>query len=65
MERRSQTLRLIKTADQILDTLAAYCTRINDSRHWGITYSSQRVTGWTTWAWCIQLEGRVPIIEQA
>ncbi len=22
-----------KTADQILDTLAAYCTRINDSRH--------------------------------
>jgi hypothetical protein len=22
-----------KTADQIFDTLAAYCTRINDSRH--------------------------------
>jgi hypothetical protein len=22
-----------KTADQILDTLATYCTRINDSRH--------------------------------
>jgi len=22
-----------KTADQILDTLAAYCQRINDSRH--------------------------------
>jgi hypothetical protein len=23
----------VKTADQILDTLAAYCERINDSRH--------------------------------
>jgi hypothetical protein len=33
MKRRSQTLVWTKTADQTLDTLAAYCTRINDSQH--------------------------------
>jgi hypothetical protein len=32
-ERRPQTLRLDQDADQILATLAAYCTRIDGSRH--------------------------------
>lgn len=33
MERRSQPLVWTKTADEILDNLASYCQRINDSRH--------------------------------
>ena len=29
-----------KTADQILDSIARYCTRINDSRHWRLRCSA-------------------------
>ena len=33
LERRPATLRVHKTADEILDNLAAYCQRISDSNH--------------------------------
>lgn len=33
MEQEPQPFIWTKTADEILATLAAYCTRINDSRH--------------------------------
>ncbi len=32
-----------KTADQILKALAAYCQRINDSRHWAVARSDPAV----------------------
>jgi hypothetical protein len=34
LERRPKPFVWTKTADQILATVAAYCQRINDSRHW-------------------------------
>jgi hypothetical protein len=33
MEQRPQAVRVDQTADQILNTLATYCQRINDSQH--------------------------------